>query len=814
MTEPTSLGALLKRYRLGAGLSQEALAARANVSARAISDLERGLHRMPHADTLDRLASALALTVQPRALLLAAAHPEWGDAQSPPAPAMPASPRRLPLPPNALIGRAWDHARALTVLRHDRGRLLTITGPSGVGKTRLALELAQDCAAEFGDGVAYVELAPLREAMVVSAAVAQALGVRERADATTVDQLSESIGERRMLLVLDNFEQVLAAAPVVAELLARCEHLVALVTSRAPLRLRAEQTLSLGPLPLEEACALFRERAHAVRPGGRLAGADADADVAAICERVDRLPLAIELAAAQLRTLSVAQIREHLAARLPLLRGGARDLPERQQVMADAIGWSYALLNEPQQRCFRALGVFVGGWALEAARAICWEAGAVGAHEAILTLAALVDASLIQAEAAEDGAVRFGMLALMREYALDQLRAAGEEEGCQRRHAEYYAGLADTAAALGPGQGTESARLAVELPNARAALEWAEAQRAAELGLRLTGFTRLWYIRGSLEEATGWYERMLALDAQAREQGAPTAPHTLRVARLYGFARILLGFGELARAEAWATESVELARRTGDEDGMSDAYATLGMIAQASGRLDAAESAYAESYAHALRTDQAGLRSHALVSLAELERLRGDVARAESLMREALAMARAAGDAWDAASMGGMLGRLVQRREGHDEARALLQTSAQAFLAFGSATYLAWCLEALAATLCAQERHARATRLCAAAAALREHAHTPLPPAERDAFEQVVAAAQRALGEAAFAVEWAAGSALTQEAAVAEALASAASRPPRDRSRARTPARARGYGAAGSAPLHRQTDGSPAREAR
>lgn len=764
-----TLGPVLRRYRLAAGLSQEALAARANMSARAISDLERGLHRTPHADTFDRLANALTLSAPQRALLLAAARPDLGaPAEHAPQAPLDATPSALPKPPSAMIGRQAEYAHALAFLESGGKRLLTITGPGGVGKTRLALQLAHDLDASFANGALVVELAPIGDARLVPAAIAQALGLREQADISMVRQVTTCIGEQRMLLVLDNFEHLIEAAPFVAELLARCPNLMALATSRSPLRVRAEQTLALGPLALEDAVALFRERAEAVRPDS----VRTEDDVAAICERVDHLPLAIELAAAQLRALSPTQLRTQLSDRLPLLRGGARDLPQRQQVMADAIAWSYELLSEPQQRFFRALGVFVGGWTLEAARALWREEGSDVTHDAILMLAALADASLIVAETQESADVRFSMLELIREYALDRLRAAGEEEQVRRRHAAYFADLAETAAALGPGQGVAGASMAVELPNARTALEWADARREAELGLRLAGFARLWQIRGAIEVAAAWTERMLALDVEAREEGAPTAPLTLRVARLYGFARILIGYGKLERAEVLATEAVELARTIGDDERMSSAFATLGMIAQAGGRLAAAEVAYTESYEHALRAQQSGLRSHALRHLSELERLRGDTARAEALLRDALAMARAAGDAWDVAMMAGMLGRLVQRQGQHDQARMLLRSALEALLAFGSPTYIAWCLEALAVSLCAEDEYKRAARLCAAAATFRERARTPLPPSERDDYEQVIAVAQSALGGATFAAEWAAGSALTQAAAVTEALES------------------------------------------
>ena len=251
-----------------------------------------------------------------------------------------------------------------------------------------------------------------------------------------------------------------------------------------PLRLRAEQVLPLAPLPLADAVTLFQERALAIRPGGVYA----PREVAAICERLDRLPLAIELAAMHVKTLSLPDLYERLTHRLAVLRDGARDLPARQQTMEDAIAWSYDLLTETQQQCFRALGVFVGGWTLEAAEAVCRAEEEKTPEEIILTLAALVDASLVQVDIPVDGPARFGMFELIREYALQRLHAAGEEEPCRRRHAIYFARLSESASSEVPGQRAQEAFLLQDVPNIRMAIQWAEEQQEAALGLRLADF--------------------------------------------------------------------------------------------------------------------------------------------------------------------------------------------------------------------------------------------------------------------------------------------------------------------------------------
>ena len=366
------------------------------------------------------------------------------------------------------------------------------------------------------------------------------------------------------------------------------------------------------------------------------------------------------------------------------------------------------------------------------------------------------------------------MLEMIREYALGRLCAAGEEELCRRRHAAYYARLAETVMAyFGVERGARESHFALtlELPNARTALEWAEEKNEAEFGLRLAGFTRLWHVRGQMSEAERWMERMLALDQRARESGQPTAPLTQRIALLYGFGRTQVRRGRAEHsAEVYANEALRLARSIGDQNGMCNAYATLGMIAQANGKLDEAERAYIESDTLARQLKHSGLMSRATSHLSDVASMRGDLEHAIALLEEALANARVSGMTWDIPIMTAMLGHLARQQQRYDLAKARYREALVRFRTFSSPTYIAWCLEGYAAVLGAEGHYTQATRMCAAAVALREQIQAPLLQAQREAFEQTVATARAALDEASFAREWNAGTVLTQDEAIDNAL--------------------------------------------
>src|SRR5215213_2435829 len=430
----------------------------------------------------------------------------------------------LPISLTPLIGRERETATLVSMLGQHDARLLTVTGPGGVGKTRLALHVAADVGAAFPDGVVFVDLATVTDPALVAPVVAAVLGVREASGQPLVDQVRAFLRDKRLLLVLDNFEQVVEAAPLVVTLLAGCPGLAVLATSRVRLRVSGEREYPLSPLGLpddggqrpvdalrpSEAVRLFVARAQAVQPDFALSPANAVV-VADICRRLDGLPLAIELAAARIKSLSVSALLSRMESRLPLLTGGGRDLPLRQQTMRDTIAWSYDLLSPEEQTQFQRLAVFVGGFSLEAAEAVA-EPGGSGTVFDIIS--SLLDSSLLLKQEAGDGESRFRMLETIREFGLERLTASGAEAPVRQAHAAWYLALAEAAESSmrgGAAQARWLDRLEADHPNLRAALTWFEQTGDAEGGARLAGTLQgYWLQRSHRSEGRAWLERALA----------------------------------------------------------------------------------------------------------------------------------------------------------------------------------------------------------------------------------------------------------------------------------------------------------------
>ena len=686
--------------------------------------------------------------------------------EPPPAPSALIS--NLPVPATPLIGRGLEVAAVSALLRRDDVRLLTLTGAGGTGKTRLGLAAAEEVSADFEDGVRLVTLAPVLDPQLVASTVAGALGVVESGNATLVDDLRTHLAATRTLLVLDNFEHVAEAAPLVSELLAAAPGLKALVTSRSLLRLSGEHAYPVPPLALperaewddvaslaqNEAVALFLARARATRPDFRLEGHEYA--VAEICIALDGLPLALELAAARTSVLSPDALRSRLQDRLRLLVGGPRDLPRRQQTLRAAIDWSHDLLDEVDRALFARLAVFAGGCAIEAAEEVC-EAG-------LETIASLVDKSLVRERDSADG-VRLTMLATVREYAWEQLDARGELERTRRRHAEHLLVLAEQAEPELKGDKAAPwlARLDEEHDNLRAALAWAGSAGEVELELRLASaleyFLRL---RGHLSEGRRWLDAALSRGGEA--------PRAVRAKALNAASILVDRQGDTGEARALLEEAVAIYRDLGDERSAARMLSNLGGVAVAEGDLAQAKALFEETLPLFRRTDDHRALMVTLSNLAAIAGLGGDHGRARALGQEALAIARSEGDQDQTSISLHNLGRAALKEGLLDDARVRLRESLELGGELGYKEVIAYCLEGIGELGAVTGHERSAARLLGAGVAMLEHLGIPIGPEEREGYERAVARLRIGLGEASFARLEAEGRELQLEQAVTEAL--------------------------------------------
>ena len=667
-SQDMSVAEMLRHFRRAAGLTQEELASRAQMSARAISNIERGVNT-PYAKTLLLLADALHLSTKDRLLLESAVqrvHTATGFVVAN------ATTTTLPLPITRMIGREQEVDALLQLILRDRHRLVTLTGPAGIGKTRLALGLASQLKPHFPDGIWFIPLASLQDWHLIPTSIAQSLAIQEEHQQSLWDCIATYLAHKTSLLILDNLEHLLEGGAFVADLLSSCPKLVIVVTSRAALRVRGEQRFPVPPLSFSESAdgergaaeELFIERAREVQPLLPLTPTNM-ASIAAICRRLEGIPLAIELAAMRVATFTPPDLLRRLDHRLPLLTMGARDLPERQQTMRDAIAWSYDLLAPTEQAAFRRLAIFTGGWTLSAAQAIWGDE--VNADNLLMILATLMDANLIQrwSEGVEEP--RFAMLEILREFGLEQLTQHKELECAQCRHAKYMFALAQTTspALRGSEQEYWLGRLDQEHDNLRAALEWAK-QHDARLGLGIAAAVWwFWCVRRYLSEGRFWVELFLT---QARSYDDVTI---LQAQANLGAGVLAQTQGHYEQAAHFVEISATLFQEAGDSAGMCSAWSTLGNIMRQWDRFGEAEAYHRQALvmSRSLDDDKAQMAT-VLNNLAALLGSQGRYHEGEALLQESLAIKSAQGDHYGITASLVNLSNVAYEEGGYDRATA------------------------------------------------------------------------------------------------------------------------------------------------
>lgn len=809
----SSFGAMLRRYRLGAGLTQATLAARAGLSERAINDLERDPQRTPRLETVTLLAEALGLSAGDRAQLLAEARPETQVAEHPlvattsgqaarqdsvvtsesvapsahPAAVTLSPSGRLLVAPNPFVGRAHDVAAVCARLREPGVRLLTLTGPGGIGKTRLALQVMTELQGAFADGAYFADLGSLTDPALVLPTIAAALGIPEFTQQSPTLRLIEALQTRELLLALDNFEQVAAAASDVELLLSTCPTLTILVTSRVVLHLAREHEFPVSPLAIPDpanelsepsdlmaydAVALFAQRARAVLPDFTLTAGNARV-VADICVRLEGVPLAIELAAARIKLLPLSTLLVRLDQQLAVLTGGPQDAPERQRTVRATLDWSCSLLTPEQQTLFRRLAVFVGGWTLEAAEGICADtpsdarAGSDPRTEvrdsAILDLlGSLVDHSLVLVQR-RDGTVRYGLLETVRQYALEALHRTGDERDLRDRHLEWFLWLAEDIESqtwIMPFPAALSA-LQAEEDNFRAALDWSKQRDASgQTTLRLAGaLTIFWQAVGAVNEGRGvlrdalaradpaartsaWARALMAAGDLASLQtdpagASPQLEDALAIFQELGdernlartltvAARVWHWTGDDQRAFTGAREkALSICRKLGDLRALCETLWLWADLTLDHGDYVTARRQLEECLSACRRLNDPLMLTCPLISLARVACAEGDTTQARALAEEAVTL-RSGTPRWLLAIALNSLGEVERCAERHERANDLFTQALAIFRAQNDRAGIAWSLHNLGhVALRRGDAHRAAELFAEALAARHEHGYSP-----------------------------------------------------------------------------------------
>jgi predicted ATPase/transcriptional regulator with XRE-family HTH domain len=802
-----SFGYWVRRRRLALDLTQSGLAHRVACSAATIKKIEHD-QRRPSRQMAARLAESLEIPIDQRPAFIA-----MGRGDRPPdrqpvdvAPVVESVPPEqsgLPASSTPFFGRQAEIEDLVGLLQNDAVRLVTITGTGGIGKTRLALEVASRLAHKTADGVAFVDLAPIRDPNLVVATISAVLDIKEQGDQSPIETLIHHLANRRLILLLDNFEHLIDAAQVVSQLLAAAPTLKVLTTSRERLRLRGEHDVPLAPLPVPatnttdvtslrqiDTVRLFEDRAHAVDHSFFLSGDNAE-DVAHICRRLEGLPLAIELAAARINIFPPNLLLQRLETRIGALTGGPRDAPERQKTLRSTLEWSYGLLNAEERRLFNRLSIFQGGWALDQAQSVCQPGLGIDIFEG---LASLLDKSLITRDHA--ARPRYGMLETLREYALENLASSAEIDSVALRHAQAYAALAEDSPPNMEGAESRAwtARVEAEHDNLRAALVWTEfGSHHLALSLRLVGaLSSFWVLRGHLSEGYASTSRVLShiksdedprLLATAMLGAARLAYRQNNVAdseRLYsagldlarqsqdlaliadaleGLGAAATEVGEFDLAARRFLESREAYRKLGRDIGIADADMMLGWVALKTADDETAEEHFVQAVDRAEDAESQIVVAFSLSGLGETFLRQGRLVEAMSTLERSLDIREALGDKWGIAVVLGSLGWAHLLQSEADQAVELLRRSLRLRREIGDKGGTAWCLEKLAEVAADADDDRQAVRLFAAADSLRAGVGSIIDPVDQPARDERLAALRQRLGDSMFEGLWEEGAA-------------------------------------------------------
>ncbi len=799
-----SFDVLVRRARLRAGLTQEQLADLSGLSTRTISDIERGVYRYPHRSTLGLLSTALGLSDAERA--------EWSRVRRQRVGSTPETRTAdnasgldgetdLPAILTSFVGRRQEIETLISFLNGPNTRLVTLTGTGGVGKTRLALAVASEVRGRFRDGVRFIDLAPITDSNLVLSRIATALQVQPAANRPIVAVLATNLRSREMLLVLDNLEQVVEAAPGIGQLIGMCPTLRILATSRVPLHLRCEQEFPVPPLtvpaisnellPLDDwrrwdAVSLFLLRARAVRPDFSITPENVKV-VLDLCQRLGGVPLMIELAAARLRSLAVEDILSRLDQSLTLLKTQARDVPERQQTLRATIEWSYKLLTDKEQRVFRFAGAFHGGFTLAALTAV---ADGESDLATLDVLEPLIEHGLIQQHAGLRGASRYAMLEMLREFALELLHAHGEAEIAHEQHVRFFLEFAEEARdhLHAADQNVWIATLEQEHDNVVAAMRWSVKHRntlnveatiiALRFGAALWWF---WFVRGFLREAQNHLDAAIRMGREllsAPQPGVdPTELTRVFASCLLSFATISFWIANYDLALTLLEECLEIQTRLGDEQGMAVATIFTAFGLSRVGKFDAAERLLETGIElHRKRGDRAGT-ALGLLGYGELALRRGDYAHGEARTRESRSHFSDLGDTRSVIAADATIGALRLCQGDLESAGELLRQSLVARQRLGDQGGMAWTLEWLARLELAETGGnagaAKAAQLLGAARQIRDATGSEMDPADRPSYEAFLTSVQRRLSDTAFVVAWEAGRAMPPDQVVALGLSGA-----------------------------------------